>query len=381
MRHWNRFGDLCAITANQGEWVAYVNGNGHSPGEGLAGTLPPQELIFGLSSAMRLVRQKVDKVARANVPILIQGPGGSGKEILARWIHYNSSSASGQFVKVNCAAIPGTLLESELFGYEPGAFTGANGSKPGRIEMAHGGTLFLDGIAEIEHGLQAKLLHFLQEGSFCRIGDHEQRHVDARIICVTNRILQDEIDKGNFRADLFYRINVVQIAMPPLKDRLDDIPDLANYFLGIYNTRFQRVAPELPLDVIHLLKTRDWPGNIRELENRLARYVLLGPEDFIPKRPERRSFRAPIRASEDGSIPLKRITQEAVREMERDLILSVLEANRWNRRKTADALKISYRALIYKIREAGLLSERAPGLLRPSLSRDGARSAKKPGDR
>ena len=191
--------------------------------------LPPEEVIFGSSPAMGAIRNKVEKAANANIPVLLQGQSGTGKEILARFIHRRSRWGNGPFVKVNCPAIPGTLLESELFGYERGAFTGAYGTKPGRVELAHRGTLFLDEIAELDPGMQAKLLQLLQDGRFCRIGAQGDKRVEVRVVCATNRQLQREINSGTFRQDLFYRINVVTIQLPPLRERLTDIPRLTKY--------------------------------------------------------------------------------------------------------------------------------------------------------
>ena len=321
--------------------------------------LPPEAVIFGQSPAMQAVRQKVEKVAGTNVPVLLQGESGTGKEILARLIHARSPWNSGLFVKVNCAAIPGTLLESELFGYQKGAFTGAYSSKPGRVEMAHRGTLFLDEIAELDPALQAKLLQFLQDGEFYRIGDQEAKRVEARVICATNRNLEQAIEAGTFRADLFYRINVINIYMPRLRERREDILSLADYFLSHFNQRFGRNAPPFPRGTMQLFLNRDWPGNIRELENRVARYVILGSEEALSNEPleHRPASSAATQVAEDGPIPLKRITKQAIREMERDLILRVLEANNWNRKRAADSLKISYRTLMYKIRQAGLPSK------------------------
>lgn len=324
------------------------------------GDCPPEEAVFGFSEAMRAVRQKVEKVASTNVPVLIQGESGTGKEILARIIHRKSSCGDGPFVKVNCAAIPGTLLESELFGYRKGAFTGAYANKPGRVELAHRGTLFLDEIAELDPGLQAKLLQVLQDGQFCRIGDQEDQRVEARVICATNRQIEKEIAGGTFRQDLFYRINVISIHMPLLRDRREDIPVLVDYFLSSFNQRFQKLAPPFSREVLQLFQHRDWPGNIRELENAVARYVILGSEEaFCSELFEKRPSPVTYEVAADGSIPLKKIAREAVREMERTLILRVLQANHWNRRKTAEVLKISYRALLYKIRQAGLPPKRA----------------------
>lgn len=322
-------------------------------------TAPPDAIYFGPSDAMRVVRQRVDRAAALNVPILILGESGTGKEVLARYIHNQSPRNSGPFVKVNCPAIPGTLLESELFGFQKGAFTGAIASKPGRMEMANGGTLFMDEIGELDGSLQAKLLHVLQDGNFTRIGDHEEHQLDVRIICATNRNLPHEIETGGFRSDLLYRINVITVTLPPLRNRRDDIPYLSEYLRQKFNERFKKEAAPLAKDILISLQQRDWPGNVRELENCIARYVILGSDEaFAAERPEKRPMNFTYEPSADGRIPLKHIAQQVTRRMERDVILRVLEANHWNRRKTAEALKISYRALLYKVRQAGLPSKR-----------------------
>jgi two-component system response regulator AtoC len=321
--------------------------------------LPPDHIYFGPSEAMQVVRKRVERAAALNVPILILGESGTGKEVLSRFIHNHSPWKTGPFVKVNCPAIPGTLLESELFGFEKGAFTGANASKPGRMELAQGGTLFMDEIAELDSSLQAKLLHVLQDGHFMRIGDHEERRMDARVICATNRVLQHEIESGSFRSDLFYRINVISVTLPSLRERREDIPYLAEYLRQLFNRRFQRDAPKLSKETIQTLQQRDWPGNVRELENCVARYVVLGSEEaFCAERTEKKPFSFSYEPSADGKIPLKRIAQQVTRRMEHDVILKVLQANHWNRRKAAEVLKISYRALLYKVRQAGLPAKR-----------------------
>jgi len=324
------------------------------------GEIPPQPVVFGCSEAMRTVRERLDKVAGANVPVLIHGESGTGKDIIARMIHSQSPWKTGPFVKVNCPAIPGTLLESELFGYEKGAFTGAYGTKPGRVEMAHRGTLFLDEISELDLGLQSKLLQLLQDGQFCRIGAQEDKKVEVRIVCATNRKLEDEIENGTFRQDLFYRINVVNLYLPPLRERRADVPDLASYFLEYYNRKYNCRARQLSSELIRLLEKYHWPGNIRELENLIKRYVILGNEDAITSDlvgREQEYFNPEIPI--DGPISLKKITRQAVRELERKIILKVLQANHWNRKQAARALGISYRALLYKIRDAGLPSSRS----------------------
>src|SRR5450432_71156 len=245
------------------------------------GEFPPEAVIFGRSEVMQSLRDRMDKVASANVPVLIQGESGTGKDIIARMIHGLSPWRTGPFVKVNCPAIPGTLLESELFGYEKGAFTGAYGSKPGRVELAHRGTLFLDEISELDPALQSKLLQLLQDGQFCRIGAQEDKKVEVRIVCATNRNLEVEIESGTFRQDLFYRINVVNLHLPPLRERRGDIEDLSTYFLEHYNRKYNCRARALSSDLLAVLQKYHWPGNIRELENLIKRYVILGSEDVI----------------------------------------------------------------------------------------------------
>jgi len=325
------------------------------------GEFPPEAVVFGKSEAMLTLRARMDKVASANVPVLIHGESGTGKDIIARMIHALSPWKNGPLVKVNCPAIPGTLLESELFGYEKGAFTGAYGSKPGRVELAHRGTLFLDEISELDLALQSKLLQLLQDGQFCRIGAQEDKKVEVRVVCATNRQLESEIENGTFRQDLFYRINVVNLWMPPLRERRSDIPDLVQYFLEYYNRKYNCKARPLSADLIATLQKYHWPGNVRELENLMKRYVILGGEDVITNdlmaRGEQEMFNPDINV--DGPISLKKLTRQATRELERKVILKVLQAHHWNRKQAARALSISYRALLYKIRDAGLPPNRA----------------------
>ena len=334
------------------------------------GEMPPESIVFGQSESMLAVRDRLLKLASANVPVLIQGESGTGKDIIARMIHASSPWKTGPWVKVNCPAIPGTLLESELFGYEKGAFTGAYGMKPGRVEMAHRGTLFLDEISELDMSLQSKLLQLLQDGQFCRIGAQEDKKVEVRVVCATNRKLEQEIENGRFRADLFYRINVVSITLPPLRDRSADVAALAAYFLDYYNAKYNQRAKPLSRELVSVLTRYHWPGNIRELENLVKRYVILGSEDVVvadlkPATPD--FFHAEINL--DGPISLKKLTRQAVHELERKVILKVLQANHWNRKKSARALSISYRALLYKIREAGLPSNR---VVRPTATASAA---------
>jgi two-component system response regulator AtoC len=328
-----------------------------SLGIGLNGAVPPESVVFGRSEAMQVLRSNLEKVANASVPMLIEGESGTGKDILAKLIHYKSPWATGPYVKVNCPAIPGTLMESELFGYEKGSFTGAFGMKPGRVEMADRGTLFLDEISELEIGLQSKLLQFLQDGQFCRIGGEEDTRVEVRVICATNRRLEEEVHRGGFRQDLYYRINVLSLRVPPLRQRSCDIPALVEYFRETFNRKYNCNSKAISDRLLNMMVSYAWPGNIRELENLLKRYVILGSEDAIYSelRPAEVNYPLPT-ISLDRPISLKAIRRAAVRDVERQVILRILQANHWNRRRTARALNISYRALLYKLKEAGIPS-------------------------
>lgn len=333
----------------------------------------PEEVILGVTPAMQSVVSKVQKVGPTEIPVLIRGESGTGKEVIARLIHRYSRVRNGPFVKLNCAAIPSTLLESELFGYERGAFTGAHGTKPGRVEAANGGTLLLDEIGDMDPGLQSKLLHLLQDGSFCRIGGREDRYAQVRVICATNVDLEAAMEAQNFRRDLFYRIGVVTISLPPLRERKEDIPLLADYFLKHLSERFGKESRPLSENMLKLMMEYDWPGNIRELQNWVARYIILGLEDVLLQELERRTTvsakaaEAPAPEVPETEAPvilddehdLKRSSRKAAQERERELIRRTLEANQWNRRKTAQQLHISYRALLYKMQDAGFLSNRS----------------------
>ena len=322
---------------------------------GLLSGVPPEMIVFGRTDRMQSLQRKMRMVAQANVPVLITGENGTGKEILARMIHHHSQCDDGPFVKVNCPAIPGTLLESELFGYERGAFTGAYAAKPGRVEMAHRGTLFLDEIGEMDLGIQAKLLQLLQDGQFCRIGAQEDKKVEVRVICATNRDLESEIAAGRFRPDLFYRINVVQIQVPALRHRAEDIPALTSYFLELYAQKFSVRPKPVSASLTEMLQRYSWPGNIRQLENLMKRYVILGNDEALTSELVSRGgncFDPVIPA--DGKISLKKATRDATRELERRIIIKVLHAHNWNRKKAARAMSISYRALLYKIQDSGI---------------------------
>jgi two-component system, NtrC family, response regulator AtoC len=322
----------------------------------------PEDLLFGRSERMKQIKTRVMTVAATNVPVLLLGESGTGKEVLAKFIHLHSESRECSFVRVNCPAIPGTLLESELFGYEPGAFTGAYRVKAGLVEAAEKGTLFLDEIAEMDPVLQAKLLHFLQDGTFARLGGQDVIQANVRVISATNRTLEREVQTKAFREDLFYRINVVSLVLPPLRERVADIPDLAEFFVENYMIEYDRRVQPISSKLMELLVHYTWPGNIRELENLIKRHVILGSEDAVATELLQRN--SPDHIVADGSKSLTDLTKEAVRELERRIILDVLYANNWNRKRAARTLKISYRTLFYKMKEGGLSKRRTD--LRPS---------------
>jgi two-component system, NtrC family, response regulator AtoC len=323
------------------------------------GPFPPFEVIFGKSPGMANISRTISKVAQTGVPVLITGETGTGKELIARLVHRDSLVCSGPFVQVNCAAIPATLLESELFGFEKGAFTGAVEARPGRVELASTGTLFLDEIGELDTASQAKLLQVLQDARFSRIGGQEDTKVNVRFVFATNLDLTAEMGLGNFREDLFYRINVVNLHLPPLRERIEDVPALCGYFIARHNASFGCSAGPLSDDCIRTLQEYHWPGNIRQLENLTKRYVILGSEEAILS--ELRNREADIFdfiIPPQGEVSLKQITSRAVRQVERKVILKMVEASNWNRKRAAKRLNISYRALLYKLKEVGVPSTR-----------------------
>lgn len=330
--------------------------------EGLiaAQRLPPESVVFGQTAVMREVRRRLERVAGANISVLISGESGTGKDIIARLLHLYSPWASGPFVKVNCPAIPGTLLESELFGYERGAFTGACGAKPGRVELAHRGTLFLDEIGELDGMLQAKLLQLLQDGLFSRIGAEEDKKIEVRVVCATNRHLHNEIERGSFRQDLFYRIAAMTIDLPPLRERVVDVPVICEYLLQYYNDKLNGKVPMLRPALLAKMERYAWPGNIRQLENLIRRYVVMGSEDVILSellQPAESDLLEGL--TFNGPISLKKLTRQTVRRVEAKIILNALHANNWNRKKAARSLDISYRALLYKLKDVGIPTRRS----------------------
>ncbi len=323
-----------------------------------------RELKLLVSPQMREIQGIVEQAARADVTVLICGETGVGKELIARSIHVHSPRRRAPFVKVNCAAVPRELLESELFGHERGAFTGAHQRKPGRFELADTGTIFLDEIGELHPALQAKLLHVLQDGEFSRVGGQHNLNVDVRVICATNRDLAREVAAARFREDLFYRLNVINILVPPLRERREEIPGLVQYFVQRYSRLFNFPEPEISDSSMMALLQYNWPGNIRELENFIKRMIVL--QDLSLPHALTTVATIPAPTPDGGEafaatkgLSLKEISRRAVLEAERQVIRRALEQCRWNRVKTAKMLKISYRALLYKIKDMGLKQDSA----------------------
>lgn len=320
-------------------------------------------IILGRSEKMREVQRIMDQVAATDITVLIRGESGTGKELVAREICARSKRREKPFVKVNCAAIPSGLLESELFGYEKGSFTGAVTRKPGKFEFANQGTIFLDEISEMHPSLQAKLLHVLQDNEFSRLGGDEEVSVDVRVITATNRQIEKELQNGNFREDLYYRINVVSIHLPPLRERKEDIPELCEHFLAKYAIAFDKAPRSLSKSAMNYFLSYDWPGNVRELENIVKKVVVLEDENFAFRDMGVKSTSSGNDAQREsngqsGRISLKKAGKMAAQEAEKQLILGTLLETRWNRKKAADLLQISYKALLYKIKQSGLSRKR-----------------------
>lgn len=307
------------------------------------------ESIVGTSEPMERIFEQVKMVSRSRATVLIQGDSGTGKELVARAIHYNSDRKNGPFITTNCAALPEGLVESELFGHEKGAFTGAIKTSKGRFEMADGGTLLLDEISEISLGLQAKLLRVLQEREIERVGGGKPLAVDVRIIATTNRDLEREVAEGRFRGDLFYRLNVVPIHMPKIAERKDDIPLLIRHFVGYFCNDNGFPAKEVAEKAMRLLAQKEWPGNVREIENSVERAVVMsGPDVRVL---EAHHFFLQDKPVQEEMIIHSTDSQVTLREVEKSLILKTLKDNEDNRTKTADLLGISVRTLRNKLNE------------------------------
>ena len=312
--------------------------------------------LVGESPAIKQIYAVVEKVANTPSTVLITGESGTGKELIARALHENSARHAGPFIKINCAAIPKTLMESELFGYEKGAFTGAVGAKPGRFELAHGGTLFLDEIGEIPVEMQVKLLRVLQESEFERVGGIKTIKVDVRLVTATNRDLLQDISAGSFREDLYYRLNVVPIHIPPLRERREDIPLLVDHFLAKFNDRLKKQIASVSADAISRMVSHHWPGNIRELENLMERTMLFceRPEIQVADLPPEIGGLPAAAAPASAAASLKEAVRAETERVERELIQKALDETGGNVTQAARKLKISRKSLQTKMKELGL---------------------------
>jgi two-component system, NtrC family, response regulator AtoC len=327
-------------------------------------TLTEDISFLAASPQMLKIRQQILQIAPVDVPIFISGESGVGKEVVARMVHLRSSRRQQPFVKVNCAALPGELLESELFGYEQGAFTGAVRPKPGKFELANKGTIFLDEIAEMGPHLQAKLLHVLQDGQYSRLGARSVVNVDVRVLAATNMDVKEAMRSGRFREDLYYRLNVLSIHIPPLRERISEIPLLFRHFLAKYAEKYSKPVPEPSKHLLEATMRYSWPGNLRELENFIKRYVILeddegsfrellemtGQQQRVAPREE-----TPVAPKEQG---LKALVRSLKDEAEMEAIADALEKTNWCRKDAARMLEISYKALLYKMRQFNLDSGR-----------------------
>ena len=321
-------------------------------------------IFFSNCPKMNKIRTIIEEIARTDVSVLIKGESGTGKELVAQSIHMNSHRKEKPFIKVNCAAIPQNLLESELFGFEKGAFTGAYLKKPGKFELANGGTILLNEIGEIDISIQAKLLQVLQDGEFSRLGGNGDISVDTRVITTTKDHLEKSMMGGKFREDLFFRINVMSITLPPLRERKEQVLPLSLYFFNLYKKKFSKSSPWLSAETLDVFKKYSWPGNIRELENMIKRIILFG---------ERVATRSLIQSQNndeidpsyhDGFTPngtkgldfldLKKVRREATESAEKELMQKTLNETHWNRKEAARLLQVSYKALLYKIQKYNL---------------------------
>lgn len=324
-----------------------------------------EDLSFlAASPQMVRIRQQILQIAPVDVPVFVAGESGVGKEVVARMIHLRSKRRNLPFVKVNCAALPGELLESELFGYEQGAFTGAVRSKPGKFELANKGTIFLDEIAEMSTHLQAKLLHVLQDHQYSRLGGRHLVDVDVRVIAATNIDVHEAMKSGKFREDLYYRLNVLSINVPPLRERTSEIPLLLQHFLTKYSEKFGKELQQPSRLLLDAAMRYSWPGNLRELENFVKRYVILeDDEGSLRELVEMSASRQRTSPREEAVAPreqgLKALVRGLKDEAETEAIADALEKTRWCRKDAAKMLGISYKALLYKMRQFNLDSPRS----------------------
>jgi two-component system response regulator AtoC len=344
-------------------------------------------LFWGDSPDMRTIATVIEQVSDSDVTVLIRGESGVGKELVARAIHQRSPRRDRPFVKVNCAALPGELLESELFGHEKGAFTGAATTRVGKFEQADTGTIFLDEIGEMKPALQAKLLHVLQDGQFTKLGSNKAINVDVRVVAATNRDLEAMLLRGEFREDVYYRLKVIEVTVPPLRERRKEIGHLTHFFIDRYARRYKRPSRELSPELQQLFQTYDWPGNIRELENMIKRIVILQDESLVVREMQRTTRPAPAYAAAGVGAPaigpveeadefedadddepapdtpvaaapagsrLADAAKAAALKVERAIIEETLQQVQWNRRRAAEHLGVSYKTLLNKIKECGI---------------------------
>ena len=313
----------------------------------------PRRVPLAHNTRMRHIESLVKQLAGFNVPVLLAGETGVGKEVVARQIHAQSRRAAKPFMKLNCAALPSELVESELFGYQRGAFTGAFRDTPGKFEQAQGGTILLDEIGDMDVRLQAKLLQVLQDGEFQRLGSGETVKVDVRVMAATHRDLRKAIRDGEFREDLFYRLNIMSLEIPPLRERKDEIPWLADYFVRKHAERGNPV-PEITPRLREALTGHDWPGNVRELENMMRKYLVLQRDDLLI---EELKALAPVLAAETAQT--KSVFNSAKRQAGLETALSALEATRWNRKEAAKLLKMDYKTFLYHVKKLGIEGKRS----------------------
>jgi DNA-binding NtrC family response regulator len=327
-------------------------------------TLTEDYRFVASNAKMVRIKELINQIAHTDVTVFIQGESGVGKEIVARELHRGSARRDKPFVKINCAALPSELLESELFGYERGAFTGAFRLKQGKFELANYGTLFLDEIGDMAPVLQAKLLHVLQDNEYSRLGGKKNVMVDVRILAATNQNLEEAMQEGRFREDLFYRLNVVNVSIPPLRERREEIPLLCEHFLRKHNRKYNSTLLTVAPAVLDHMLAYDWPGNIRELENIIKRLVILGNEQQIideltvkiesRKKSEKITPGAPhVEAVSDdaGGMSLKHMSRSMTSTAEKEVILRALQQTQWNRKQAATMLDVSYKTLLNKIRK------------------------------
>lgn len=320
------------------------------------------QIIFSNSSKMSEIKKIIDEIAKTDITVLIKGESGTGKDLLARAIHLGSDRKDKPFIKVNCAAIPKGLLESELFGFEKGAFTGAHLRKPGKFELANGGTILLNDIGEMDISIQAKLLQVLQDGMFSRLGGDGDVTVNTRVIATTKDHLERAMMEGKFREDLFFRINVVNITVPPLRNRKEQILPLSQYYFDLYRAKYGKEALPFSSGMINAFKEYAWPGNVRELENMIKRVVLFGEEGMAlhggsnkrsenEMNPKSHGNSLPNLSAQNRFFNLKEVGKSAAESAEKEIIQNVLQETHWNRKHAAKLLRVSYKALLYKIQK------------------------------